>query len=116
MKRTNKLLCLALSGIMVLTLIGTALALKHVDPNECPFCGIGTYVKETASQWIASDHIDTRTCIEHGFPYADWYMRYAYPTCSYCTYSGCERHTRSYGYDYQYEWVCMAKPPVVEAP
>lgn len=42
-KRTKKLFALLLSGIMVLGLIGSALALKDGDPNECPYCGIGTY-------------------------------------------------------------------------
>lgn len=62
MKRTKKLFALLLSGIMVLGLIGSALALKDGDPNECPYCGIGTY-KEHIINWIGYEIKNKVPCV-----------------------------------------------------
>ena len=51
MKKLRKLTVALLAAVMLLSLTAPAFALRDGDPNECPFCGIGTY-EERLGDWI----------------------------------------------------------------
>ena len=71
MKKLKNLFVALLAAALLLSLAVPALAsvVPLVDPNLCPYCGIGPYSEKI--QDVIYDNIDQRVCIDYGAPYID---------------------------------------------
>ena len=61
MKKLKKLFVALLAAAMLLSLTSTAFALTEADPNECPYCGIGSY-REHLLHWQGTYLADRTKC------------------------------------------------------
>ena len=112
MKKTRKLLAALLAAAMLLSLTIPALAsvVPLGDPNECPYCGIGSY--RTFRQWkaIRVDPASKIPC-QHGWSgYWDGMKQDVYDVRTGCTNEMCRYYYPDVAAHEEYEnlrWACL---------
>lgn len=106
MKKLRRMTVALLATLMLLSLAAPTFASVLADPNECPYCGIGTYICEPTGEW-KMDVIMSRICIHAGPAYRDELRQYTYTDKVYCTNPKCSKHTPKYPPRYETIWYCV---------
>lgn len=106
MKKAKYLLSVLLILAMLLSLTVTASANMDVDPNECPFCGIGSVVTTFVPDIGAAVPTGrTKSCTAGGKMHTDVEMTQLAHNVTQCNYEPCSHLFSVEDASYTY-WLC----------
>lgn len=105
MKKSKKLFAALVAACMLLSLTPTTLALTEADPNECPYCGVGTY-RSVELYWVGVRLKDPVKCTHGWANEHDGMLQDVYSVVGVCTNPACSIYEgKPHSGDYKYKYV-----------